>query len=128
MTKRASAVCFAVCLLAGCRGDWSNASGTASVDGQRMKKGMVTFHPSAGGPAAYGTIASDGSYFVKTGVETGLTPGDYVVTVTDHTIPDSSKGELAKLLTPEKYATPASSEFKVTVKSGSNSFDFNLKK
>src|SRR5262245_109935 len=121
MTKRASVVFLAMCLVVGCRGDWSTASGTVSVDGQRMKKGMVTFHPAAGGAAGYGTIASDGTYFVKTGVETGLTPGDYVVTVTDHTIPDSTKGELAKLLTPEKYATPASSEFKVTVKSGSNS-------
>ncbi len=115
-------------LLTGCRGDWGTASGTVTLDGQRMNKGVVTFHPATSGAAGYANINSDGTFSVMTGAETGLKTGDYVVTVTDHNIPDSTKSETAKLLTPEKYASPATSDFKVTVKPGGNRFDFALKK
>lgn len=117
-----------VLFVSGCQSDWGTASGTASVDGQRMKKGVVTFHPKAGGATAYATVGTDGSFSAKTGADNGLKTGDYVVTVTDHFIPDSSSGEQAKLLTPEKYATPEKSDLKVTVNSGGNTFHFDLKK
>lgn len=42
------------------------------------------------------------------------------------TIPKEGTKETAKLLTPAKYATKDRSGLKVTVKSGGNSFPFDL--
>ena len=114
--------------LTGCSSDWGSATGTASLDGNRLKGGLVTFHPAQPGPIGYANITADGTFKVMTGDQPGLKTGDYVVTVIEQTIPDSTTGELAKTLTPMKYADPATSDFKVTVKSGSNRFDFDLKK
>lgn len=132
MNRRTSfaAILLAVSLLAiaGCRSDWGTATGAVTLDGKRMNKGSVTFHPVSGGPLAYGTIDSSGTYRAATGTEDGLKTGEYVVTVIDQNVPDSSSPELVKFLTPEKYAAPTTSDLKVTVKSGGNTFDFTLKK
>ena len=125
---RAIPIAGLLLVLAGCRSDWGTATGAVTLDGERMKKGLVTFHPVSGGATAYSTINTDGTFRAMTGTDDGLKTGDYVVTVTDQFVPDSSTPELVKLLTPEKYSAPATSDIKVTVKSGSNSFDFHLKK
>src|SRR5438270_13282201 len=96
--------------LTGCAGDWGTAAGTVTHNGAPLKKGTVTFTPKEG-PTAYATIA-DGNFTVMTGSSVGLKPGDYVVTVVDQTIPDPDANELAKILTPVKYASPATSDLK----------------
>lgn len=116
----------ALLLLVGCARDWGAASGTATLDGKRMEKGMVTFHAVAGGADAYAQIQSDGSFYAMTGTDKGLKIGDYVVTVVNQTTPAAS-GEFAKLLSPEKYASPATSDLKVTIKPGTNVVELVLK-
>jgi hypothetical protein len=114
--------------LSGCAGDWGTVKGTASVEGQRLKSGSVTFHPKGEGAAGYGVISTDGTFKIMTGTQEGLKSGDYTVTVVDQTIPDPDSGETVKILTPAKYASPVTTDFKVTVNPGANSFDFDLKK
>src|SRR5262245_52376087 len=83
--------------LIGCGGDWSSVTGTASVDGQRLKSGTVTFHPVGEGAAGYGGLTKDGTFTIMTGTATGIKAGDYAVTVVDQTIPDPDSGESVKV-------------------------------
>ncbi len=65
---------FSVCgMLTGCgTSSESTVSGKVTLDGQPLSTGTVTFHPVAGGPAAYGQIQADSSYRLKTGSAAGL--------------------------------------------------------
>jgi hypothetical protein len=113
-------------LLAGCgSGDWGTGTGTVSVDGTPLKAGVVTFHPRDGGAAAYGQV-SDGKYTLYTGQQAGLKVGEYQVTVSATSIPEPGSTEKAKLLTPAKYAQPATSGLTEKVKAGANAFDLKL--
>jgi hypothetical protein len=115
-------------LLAGC-GSSHDASitGHVTLDGSPLTSGTVTFHPAAGGAIAYGQIDSQGNYAVKTGRESGLTPGSYVVTVVATGEPskgmDESPGEL---LTPARYGSVEESDLKFEVKAGENTIDIPL--
>jgi len=112
--------------IAGCgSGDWGTGSGTVSVDGQALKSGVVTFHPSGGGATAYGQV-TDGKFTVYTGEQAGLKTGKYQVTVSASSIPEPGSKETAKLLTPAKYAAPATSGLDADVHSGANIFEFKL--
>ena len=113
-------------LLAGCgTAGWGTGSGTVSVDDQPLKTGVVTFHPTDGGAAAYGQV-TDGRFTVYTGQQAGLKAGKYQVTVSASSIPEPGSREQAKLLTPARYATPQTSGLMADVKSGGNSFEFKL--
>lgn len=114
--------------LVGCGGDWGTVSGTVTVDGAALDEGVVNFHPVLGeGVVAYGSVAPNGGYSVKSGDRPGLKPGDYVVTVTKTTIPEPGSGKAVTLLTPSQYASPKTSDLKVSVTAGSNRIPLELK-
>ena len=70
-------------VIAGCGGAYdSSAHGVVTLDGKVVPRGTVSFHPVAGGPAAYAMIGDDGSYSIRTGRQEGLPSGDYLVSVT----------------------------------------------
>jgi hypothetical protein len=115
-------------LLAGCgSGHDASITGTVTLDGTALTTGTVTFHPVAAGAIAYGQIDSQGNYAVKTGRESGLKPGSYVVTVVATGEPskgmDESPGEL---LTPARYGNVEQSDLKFEVKAGENKIDIPL--
>ena len=115
-----------LCLaLAGCGGDWGTCSGTVTLDGQPLKEAAITFEPEAHGPTAYGQVR-DGAFSMSTGQKDGLPTGKYKVSVSASTIPKEGTKEMAKLLTPAKYAKPETSGLTADVKGGSNSFGFEL--
>ncbi|MCG6155636.1 hypothetical protein [Rubinisphaera margarita] len=65
----------------GCGGTQSagaTASGTVTVSGQPLTRGLVQLVPKGGGPSSFGTIQEDGSFQVATtaGVS-GIEPGEY---------------------------------------------------
>jgi hypothetical protein len=124
------------CLLAGCvaalsgcvNSDWGTATGTVTLDGTALTKGIVTFHPVEGGPVATSSISSNGTFQAMTGAKPGLGIGAYKITVVEQTIPAIDSGENVELLTPSKYASVATTDLAVTIKSGHNPVDLILKK
>jgi len=128
VTRRSFAALLpVVCLaLTGCGGGWGTASGTVTLDGVPLKDATISFHPTGAGPTAYG-IVKDGAFAISTGQKDGLPPGSYEVTISASTIPKEGTNEQAKLLTPKKYATPATTDLKAEVQSGTNTFKFEMK-
>lgn len=112
--------------LAGCGGGWGTTSGTVTLDGTPLKEGAIAFHPSGDGPTSYGTV-TDGAFTISTGQKDGLPAGKYRVTVSASTIPKEGTNEQSKLLTPAKYSKADSTDLEADVKSGSNSFKFEMK-
>ena len=133
---RAVAAAAALCLFVpGCGGGGS-VTGTVTLDGVALTSGAVTFHPTGTGPAAMGSIGSDGRYELAVGTDKSLPPGEYVVTVDAAEQPPPEQKQTAKKappppppkrLTPNKYANKATSDLKVTVKSGNNVIPLELK-
>src|SRR5882762_5551475 len=65
-----------VVTVGGCRGTYdASAKGLVTLNGSALTRGWVAFHPASGGPAAYASIDSSGSYVIRTGAEEGLRPG-----------------------------------------------------
>lgn len=117
----------ALIFLTGCGGDWATATGKVSLDGKPLTKGDITFHPVAEGAPAYGQIV-DGTFSIQTGTRPGVKPGSYKVLVTDMTIPEEGPGDVqAKLLTPEKYKLPETTDLNADVKPGANTFNFQMR-
>ncbi len=112
----------------GSSSDWGTATGSAFLDGQPLEKGTVTLEPVDGGATAYATITANGTFRVMTGAQEGLKVGQYQVTIVDQTMPESGSTQVAKLLTPTKYASSATSELLATIKTGRNALEFHLKK
>jgi len=104
-----------------------------TLDGTAVPRGTVTFHPNAGGPAAYAPIQDDGSYTIHTGREEGLPSGEYQATVTANEPPTSQQTASGgppppgKLITPLWYRGKDTSGLQFTVESGSNEIDLELK-
>lgn len=121
----------ALAALAGCGGAESTVTGTVTLDGQPVGPGVIVF-ASAGGASnpSDGAIQVDGSYFLRTGREEGLKPGNYNVGVTVLDQPAVKPGErsmeVAKYITPQKYAEPSTSGLQFTVEAGSNTIDVKL--
>lgn len=129
MKIRVAEVAFVVlCVLtAGCgAGDWGTATGRVTLDGEPLKQGVVSFHPAGSDATAYGQV-NDGSFTVNTGQKSGLKAGSYIVTVSATSVPPSGSNQVAKLLTPQKYASKATSDLKAEVKPSSNQFEFALR-
>lgn len=113
--------------------EMGRVSGKVTYKSQPVPKGTVSFIPvdPSKGRNATGSIMSDGTYTLQTeNPNDGALVGDYVVTISarDEEILDyiPKKPIPPKLLVPEKYESPGSSELKATVKGGSNSIDFTL--
>ena len=133
---RAAAAAAALCLFVpGCGGGGS-VTGTVTLDGVPLTSGAVTFHPTGTGAAAMGSIGPDGKYQLSVGTDKSVPPGEYVVTVESSEQPPPPEQSKAankkpppppKRLTPDKYANKATSDLKVTVKSGTNVIPLELK-
>ena len=117
-------------MLTGCgASNESTVSGKVTLDGQPLERGTVTFHPVAGGPAAYGQIQANSSYRLKTGSAAGLALGKYVVTVVATESPKLSEeaGEkIPPLLTPERYGEVKRTDLEFTIRPGDNTIDLAL--
>ncbi|BBO33087.1 hypothetical protein [Lacipirellula parvula] len=116
-------------LLIGCGGKPSQVSGTVTLDGKAIERGMVGFTPANGGMRASGVIESDGTYSLTTNRDSGLEPGEYMVTVVSREPgPPATTGPPAPgpYITPQHYAAEATSGLKFTVERGSNKIDLAL--
>ena len=126
-------VCTATLLvLAGCGGPYdATAYGTVTVNGDRLSSGTVAFNPVSPGPPAMSAVESDSTYSIKTGQETGLAPGEYVVTViaSERNLQSSPGGGPpipGKMLTPLRYSAVSTSGLRFTVERGSNEINLEL--
>lgn len=115
----------------GCgRSSEATVHGSVTFDQKLLSSGMVTFNPASGvGATSYGQIQADGSYEIQTGKSRGLVAGEYVVTVvaTEPMTPAlaASLG-MPRQITPERYASPATSDLRCTVVPGANTLDCAL--
>ena len=118
--------------LAGCGGTYdSSVQGAVTLDGNRLTRGTVAYHPVAGGPAAYARIDDDGTYAVRTGRETGLPSGEYQVTVVANEPPakrDPAAGPPppGKPIAPIWYRTKDTSGLRYTIEPGNNEINIEL--
>ncbi len=112
--------------LTGCGASWGTVQGTATLDDRPLDKGQVVFNPVEVGAAGYGSILPGGRFAIDTGDRVGLKAGDYVATVTVQSIPEEGKGQAARLLTPDKYASREKSDLRVTFRSGVNEVRLKL--
>jgi hypothetical protein len=123
-------------ILAGCGDDRGVVTGQVTLDGQPLAGGsgiraLVLFYPTekAGSPAT-GSLDANGRYSLAIGSQGSVVPGTYVVTVSaTQLIPSPNLGEApsGRAITPRHYSDPKQSEWKVEVKPGNNTFDFQLK-
>jgi hypothetical protein len=135
---RPSLSVYALCLtslvnLVGCGGPFdSKVSGKVTLNGASLARGVVTYVPVSGGPAAYAPIDDDGTYVIHTGREAGLPSGDYQVTVAANEPSaerQTSKGgppPPGKLITPTWYRAKETSGLKFTVQPGKNEINLEL--
>jgi hypothetical protein len=104
-----------------------------TLDGKSVPRGMVVFHPSAGGPAVYGTIDGSGNYSLQTGREDGLPSGIYEVSVAANEGSKVAQNERGgppspgKAITPAWYRAKETSGLKFTVAPGNNEINIELK-
>ncbi|HMO86403.1 MAG TPA: hypothetical protein PKC18_15940 [Lacipirellulaceae bacterium] len=127
-------VALAACCgaFAGCRDSLeSEVSGQVTLDGAKVGPGTIVFAPvgAAHNPAT-GTIQVDGTYFMNSNRTRGLPAGRYQVAVTVFDQPAVPMGQrstvAAPLITPEKYADPATSGLEFDVAPGSNKINVEL--
>ncbi|MDR2756059.1 MAG: carboxypeptidase-like regulatory domain-containing protein [Planctomycetaceae bacterium] len=113
------------------------------VNGSPLAGASVNFSPvtqSVGNPA-YAITDQNGKYQLQTLLgkpDAGTTPGEYIVTISkSEMIPTGQKEKnsdgkmvdvlVPKSLIPDAYSSAEKSPFKVTVVSGKNQFNFQLK-
>jgi hypothetical protein len=124
---------FGSLLVSGCgKGLYTaEVTGKVTLDDKPLAKGDVMFHPTAGGPMAYGTIRPDGGYALRTAGSDGLIPGDYTATVVAYTkdpwegITDEQVEQIR--LVPGRYADPNTSEQEFAVVAGTNECHIRLR-
>jgi len=139
--------CFAVilCVIVPACGEsgpnmpMGRVSGKVTYQNKPLTKGTVSFvSTDSSRPNANGTITPDGTYTLHTAnFGSGAVLGDYDVMIggmdpIDYNtklpgmLPLMKKSELPQTI-PKKYEDPKTSGLKETVKSGTNTFDFDLK-
>ncbi|MFO0908870.1 MAG: carboxypeptidase-like regulatory domain-containing protein [Isosphaeraceae bacterium] len=111
--------------------EMGSVSGKVTYKSQPLTKGTITFVSQKGGRNATGQIGSDGTYTLQTeNPGDGAEVGDYKVTISakEEQILDyiPPKPVPPKYLAPEKFEKPDTSGLTAAVKSGRNTFDFNL--
>jgi hypothetical protein len=140
--RRALVVLCAGCLIfgTGCTGSGGSGTitGTVTVDGKKLKRGLVTFMPENTGKGVFNAAIVDGKYEVS-GVPTGLAKVVIIPGLdrpgTGSNPPEGNDGapattppkkeDLATSV-PTKYQDAATSGLELTVKSGRNDYDVNL--
>lgn len=101
-------------------------SGTATINGQPLKSGTVTFHPDGEGNPGFAEIKEDGTFEVTTyELKDGAVLGMHKVTVevfdTNPGGPPPLPGsEQEESTVPKKYASPETTPLRFEVKPGSN--------
>ncbi|WP_146451107.1 hypothetical protein [Bythopirellula polymerisocia] len=124
-----------VLLMTGCGNNLSQVTGVVSVDGQPLQGGSgvhatVFFHPvSKTGAAAVGVVGENGIYKLSTGSQSGITPGEYVVTCSaSQIIPSETPGGTpsGKRISDPKYASAKTSGLRCEVQQGDNVFDISM--
>lgn len=120
-------------LMVGCGGPYdSTVTGMVTLAGNPLPRGTVSFIPQSQGAAAYGTIASDGRYVVRTGREEGVASGQYTVTVVASEPSAQARGKdggpppMGKSITPQWYGDAATSGLNYTVEPGDNEINIEL--
>ncbi|QEG36418.1 hypothetical protein Pr1d_37320 [Bythopirellula goksoeyrii] len=117
-------------LLVGCGGKPASVSGTVTLDGKPLERGVVGFAPVNGGMRAAGMIQSDGSYVLSTNRDSGLETGDYLTTVSSRepgTVPAQGGPPMpGPYITPRRYAISSTSGLQFKVEKGSNTIDIEL--
>jgi hypothetical protein len=117
----------------GCGGNgFAMVKGIVSLDGKALEGGSVTLYPVGPGPLSYSSIASDGSYQIRTASRQGVLPGQYVATVSWRSGPPSPGMTLRQLQALEKvpirYCAVETSDLHLDVQPGRNSIDLKLVK
>jgi hypothetical protein len=117
-------------VVAGCgesRGDLARVRGTVKLDGQPLAEALVEYIPQGEkGVVALGRTDKSGNYdMMATRTAAGASVGVNKVRITTYEILDESgKQRVVKERVPTKYNS--ATELMVTVKGGSNKFDFDL--
>lgn len=135
--KRAtvSAYCVSLALLTGCGSSLSQVSGVVTLDGEPLRgseqiQGTVFFQPASGdGTSAAGLVDEQGNYFISSGSQEGVVPGEYVVTISaTEIVPSKAPGgtPTGKRISDPKYASAKTSGLRFTVLEGSNEFDISI--
>lgn len=125
----ATVAAMQIAALIGCGGKPAQVSGTVTLDGKPLERGVVGFTPVAGGLRAAGIIQSDGRYTLTTNRESGLETGEYRVTVVSREPGPPSNGGPpmpGPYITPERYAVESTSGLFYTVAPGNNTIDIEL--
>jgi hypothetical protein len=101
-----------------------------TCSGQPLPTALVVFHPEADGSSGYGSVDTDGSYYAKTGSQTGLKPGKYRITVVANkpeVVNYQAGPKVPTPITPTRYASPETSGFVVTLTDSGATYDLELK-
>lgn len=117
-------------VFAGCGSSFeSRVSGEVTLDGEPLDSGTVSFFPVAGGPVAYGTIQSGGSYQLRIGENTGLPAGRYKVLVVAYELPlPEDEQTPSRLATPQQYASKETTPLEEQVSAGVQTIDLQLRR
>jgi hypothetical protein len=128
-------LCIAI---SGCGSGLADVTGQVTLDGQPLHGGTedvrvtVQFQPASGsGTTAIGLADANGNYKLGTGSQTGIPPGEYLVTCSAAELirskkdPDATPG--GRLITDPKYANAKTSGLRCSVQPGKNEFDISLK-
>lgn len=119
-------VSLAVLASSGCGDSLAQVTGTVEFDGKPLKQGQIGFIPEKGRPS-YGTIVDGKIVEVTTKTKgDGLPPGDYKVQITAVENPDDIYK--SKSLLPARYGNPGTSGFQASIKAGTNTVEFKMKK
>jgi hypothetical protein len=131
LRRRPVVITFSLCagllVLSGCGNGLAKVSGQVTLDGQPLHAGKgdvrvtVQFQPADGmGANAVGLADENGNYKIATGSQTGIRPGDYLVTCSVSTL-----GRGGPVADP-KYANAKTSGLRVTIQPGKNEFNIPL--
>lgn len=125
-----TALLLLVALCVGCGGMPATVTGKVTVGGKSYEALRVSFVPEAGGATVSGKTDAEGHYTLKTGKQTGLSPGEYRVTVTGFSktpSPTMSKAEVDALrIIPEASSNRDTTPHRATVSPGSNEVNLDL--
>ena len=130
---------FSISITSGCGNRLpASVTGSVTLDGVLVKStdtiaGTITFYPTLSGAAPYADLKSDGTYELRTGGTSGITPGEYEVTVRIVAIePEPPGGYVnapnAQLLHHTRFEDPKLSGLRFQVVEGANRIDLAVTK
>lgn len=108
----------------------ADVSGVVTISGNRAPHGMIVFNPVDGGPVSASVIHPSGHYRLTTAGHKSLVPGEYIVTIAVVENAESPARDLERspprsLIDP-RYSATETSGLASTVKSGRNTFNFDV--